>query len=667
MRNWFGNLRLSKKLAVGFGLNLGICAFVLWSAITGIVAVRKQVDDLTRHTLAGQVVISHFFADISDARIRQFRLAGNTARKAQELDATISEDILKADQELLTYSKAVTDVDDRRNTLRLTSAWSDYKSAWRDCRTEVMSSGPIKGFSLLESRTTEIYVNQFKPALGVVLDWNERQGKVSAGIADSVADGVIVRVLAIGAAGFMTSILCGWAIARAVVIPLRQVSKGLISLKENCISSLRKANQALANGDLTISINPVTKPVESKTSDEVGEMAQSFNETLAMIKEAIAGYNEARISLAALIRKVSQGADTVSDTSQTLAAASQETGAASTQIAQGSQTLATGVGNVAVTMMQVAGNVQEVRDATDTQGRLLLQMESSISEASREINGVTAATQNMASCAAEGNRAVEETVAAMKRVRHEVEKSTNVVRKLDGHGQQIGTIVEAIELIAQQTNLLALNAAIEAARAGEHGRGFAVVAEEVRKLAEQSSSAAKQIAELISSVRGSVADTVSVIDRAQLEVTIGTQKSELAGTSLVQILEVAKVALSQNESVATISISIATLMAEVSAAAMANQEASSEMTLGLEGVQSAIEIVAGVTDESAAGAQEMTASVEEVSAAAAELARMSDDLRVLVSAFKLDPVEVKSGNKKGVPPSSHGPAAAIQSRRKLAA
>ena len=117
-----------------------------------------------------------------------------------------------------------------------------------------------------------------------------------------------------------------------------------------------------------------------------------------------------------------------------------------------------------------------------------------------------------------------------------VSSSAQVVAKLGERSKEIGQIVDAISGIAGQTNLLALNAAIEAARAGEQGRGFAVVAEEVRKLAEQSQEAAKQIANLISEIQTETDSAVVAMDDGTREVKIGTEVVNTAGQAFKEIV-----------------------------------------------------------------------------------------------------------------------------------
>src|SRR5690606_9959702 len=111
------------------------------------------------------------------------------------------------------------------------------------------------------------------------------------------------------------------------------------------------------------------------------------------------------------------------------------------------------------------------------------------------------------------------------------------MEELGQHSARIGEIVQVIAEIADQTNLLALNAAIEAARAGEHGKGFAVVADEVRKLAERSGAATKDISELIDAIRQGIDVSLEAMQAGTREVQKGTELAAEAGSSLTRILD----------------------------------------------------------------------------------------------------------------------------------
>jgi methyl-accepting chemotaxis protein len=223
------------------------------------------------------------------------------------------------------------------------------------------------------------------------------------------------------------------------------------------------------------------------------------------------------------------------------------------------------------------------------------------------------------------------------------------VSDLGGRSQEIGKIVATIDDIAAQTNLLALNAAIEAARAGEQGRGFAVVADEVRKLAERSSMATKEIASLVGGIQTSLRDAVSAMQQGSKDVETGYMLAADAGTSLDAILERSQ---SVGKQVERISIAAKQLHAfssemvnaidRINRVVEQNAAATEQMTENSRAVSTSVGNSATIAEDNSAAAQEVSASVEEMSAqveetlaAAQSLTDMSDEMEKSVSVFKI--------------------------------
>ncbi len=636
MRIWFSNLKLEWKLRIAFGTILALCIAILASSLTGISRTQAGVNVLSGHALTGEMALSEFRAAVAQFRILEYRVVGIGGKSGQALAKEAEQYVKRADDKLEEFSKLTSDPQEKQLTEAVRGAWSKHVGIWNANRKDLELLGNGSGFKLVEDLTVASYRQELTPAIQKLDEWFAAFGTRTAQEAAETATTTTKTVVTVGLIALLAAVLLARLLSTSITLPLAAISNRMQSIRDNCALGLRDALNGMAQGDLTLTVNPVTQPINNVTKDEIGVISQVFDETLGRIKEAIESYNEARSALSDLIHHVANNSDLVASTSQTLASAAEESSAASAEIAEGSQKLATAASVSADAMQKVAGYIQSVSSGSERQRVLIGNIGESIAQSSQGILRVSESAKNMSSIAADGNRAVSETMSAMDRVRKEVEQSTVSVRELDIHGQEIGKIVETIDRIAEQTNLLALNAAIEAARAGDAGRGFSVVADEVRKLAEQSNASTQQISSLIATVRKTVAETVTAIERAQVEVKEGSRKSELAGQSLNQIIEAANSVSQQNEAVAALSEGVTRAMVEVADAVTQNTD-SARLTLsaGSE-VQQSIEGVASFSEESAAAAEQMTSTIHEVGHAATELANMSQQLQLIIKKFKIE-------------------------------
>ncbi len=357
------------------------------------------------------------------------------------------------------------------------------------------------------------------------------------------------------------------------------------------------------------------------------------------------------LRLRELIREVAASADVAgaagAQFSQTTAEADRATGEIVTAITHVAQSAARSfevgdamtancrrqeqtVGEAANAANQLEQAVQEVQSGAQLQRRAISQADKGMQQTVVAVENVVHSSQHVATTAQQaatvahaGGEAVRQTVGSMARIREQVTASSLKVKELGDKGQKIGDIVQTINQIAEQTNLLALNAAIEAARAGEHGRGFAVVAGEVRKLAERSSVATKEIGSLIHWVRTDVAEAVAAMEKSYQEVAAGAARSEEAGQALSEILAAA-------QSVAVEAGLVTTTMQEMSQGVRAvqtsfgevrqitekNDKAMLDMMQGADRVTGAVMASSSIGAELALNAQAMHGAAGEVSGSA---------------------------------------------------
>ena len=438
--------------------------------------------------------------------------------------------------------------------------------AWRNSNNDTMQ----KRIFSMTLGSLQNRVGELSEKLTALLETN-------IGEAESESDEVIQATIKALVISLLLSVLA------VIVIALIQARSISIPLK-----NLTAVAKEISQGNLTAEEN-----LRVTGRDEIGQLTRAFKVMTESLKKVIID--------------VSQASTQLVEAGRQLSVTSGELGSAIEQVAASAEELSAGA--------------EEQQNQAEQSETVVLEISSAVGEVVNKINDTVTLADQVRNAAREGNESVVDIRQQMHVIYQSTSETSEGLEELNQYSNEIGKIISTIAVIAEQTNLLALNAAIEAARAGEQGRGFAVVAEEVRKLAEQSVTAAGEVSSLVTNIQTGTGKVVDVMRGSMEQVKHGGEVVDQAGSQFDGINQVVNIMVQavntvhgEAEKVSRELTSIEMVMKEVHQGSVQAAKASYEV---------------------AASTEHQSASINGLIGNAGELTKLSEKLTEAVGKFKV--------------------------------
>lgn len=540
--------------------------------IRGAVSINdghKQMQQMYDVEMKSVELLGNAEGKMRTIQVRSMQVIADPTRLA-ELSKTQQKDISEMEailQEYATLAKMDGSADGLDEML---GYWDSFKKSMPAVMTAVQQGGTQAGIDEYNRKGKDDTV-KLRDSLNSLTNITKEEAKAAnETAAESGRSSMMVMLI--------TTIVC--------VLLLLAFSYKLINSIRSALNIMVHVCDKLSTGNFVVHTEP------SQRRDELGDLQRALYYMTIKISD--------------LLKEVSK-------TTEQMAAASQQLNSSSMESANAATSVAQSVADAAAVVVQ---QQTAVTNGTDS----VVSISQSVKSISQETEEVSQEADQAAKKAEAGNLVVEKSVNQIHSVEEKARTTAQLVDELGARSQEIGAIVDTISDLAGQTNLLALNAAIEAARAGEQGRGFAVVAEEVRKLAEQSATAAQQIADLIGRIQDDTSKAVASMDSGRQAVVQGAESVE----GLRQVFE----------EINGLVINVAGKIESMSDSIQQVAGQSSEITNHMEQIDTGAAKVADNMQSISAATEEQSASAQEIASASDSLARQAQNVQENLQKFK---------------------------------
>lgn len=546
MRTFLLDLRMHKKLLLApFVAILFLMVFALTSYI-GLTSQKRATNDIFNYRFAGYQTAAGMLNDISSVHANVYRLMSWASAQYDEkkIEALAKEQLAKISAVVTTVNKAVKGSQATTEEKKVYQACAPLLEEYRKAVQGVFDLATADvNTATMMMGTADDKFQVLNKNLQDLLDLENKLAKEEYGQSLTSFSRTLMIFVVVLVSAVILSVLVSLFMTRLILAP---INKTVAIIEE------------VAEGDLT-------KRIDVTSRDEIGQMAERFNIFMERLHATI-------LQVAESSKQVASAAQMLDTSAEQMAAGAEEVSAQVSSAATASEQMSATSGEIAQNCTRAARSSEKANES-----------------------------------ARAGGDVIQQTVLIMNQISERVKRSAEIIKSLGTRSDQIGEVVGLINDIADQTNLLALNAAIEAARAGEHGRGFAVVADEVRKLAERTTEATKEIGETIEAMQRETKSAVASMEEGVREVERGTGEAAKSGEALTDILT-----------------QISTVSSEVGQIAAASEEQTATTNEMANNIQQISEVM-----------RETSNRIQDNANASSQLAGLSKDFEKVVGQFKL--------------------------------